>query len=466
MKKQISFLGIGAILFLGTQLNAQSFIEEVLKEPIKRAIAESAEVRMQEMQGDGTQLDMEIVKGKRLPQVSFMGGYGFLYSQLSTEFPTQYLPIIGTPFLENPLVSNFQTQALLGSLSARQLIFAGNQINNGIKALEEKQKAERFLAEAGKEEIAKEVITTFDQLMLLKEVDKLIVDSEKRLETEHEKVSRAIENGLAIPYDRDKIKLAILELEEKKLEAEGNRNVLLAKLEYLTRMTKTELKSIAYELQAFLLNPGSLDAENRVELEALKAAKNAREFNYKKEKGSFFPKVFAFGNIAYLNAFDTSIEFKDVPIAGDVRLEAEHIRLEPAVAVGVGLQWDLFKGGENNKNVKKAAIELESSEIKLKDTREKFDLLLFKNKSDFTTAEQKVLVAGQRVKIGENNLQLATKQYQSGLVDLTERLASENEFYKVNLNYYNQILNQRTAAVELLLATGELLNKIYNGYGN
>lgn len=460
MKKIIDFLGLVVLLFLSTQLNAQSFIEEVLKEPIKKAIAESAEVRMQEMQGDGTQLDMEVVKGKRLPQVSFMGGYGYLYSQLSPEFPTQYLPINGTPFLEDPLVSNFQTQVFLGTLSARQIIFAGNQINSGIKALEEKQKAERFLAEAGREEIAKEIITTFDQLMLLNEVDKLIVDSEKRLGKEHEKVIKAIETGLAIPYDRDKIKLAILELEEKKLEAEGNRNVLFAKLEYLTRLTKPELESISYELQAFLLNSDSLDAENRVELKALEAGKKAKEFNYKKEKGSYYPKVFAFGNIAYLNAFDTSIEFKEVPIAGDLKLEAEHIRLEPALAVGIGLQWDLFKGGENNKNVKKAAIEVESSEIKLKDTREKFDLLLFKNKSDFKTAEQKVIVAGQRVKIAQNNLQLATQQYRSGLIDLTERLASENEFYKVNLNYYNQILNQRTAAVELLLATGELLKKI------
>jgi len=93
-------------------------------------------------------------------------------------------------------------------------------------------------------------------------------------------------------------------------------------------------------------------------------------------------------------------------------------------------------------------------------------LLLFKNKSDFKTAEQKVIVAKQRVQIAENNLQLATKQYNAGLVDLTERLASENDFYKVNLNYYNQILNQRHATLELLIASGELLGKIYNGYEN
>jgi hypothetical protein len=37
------------------------------------------------------------------------------------------------------------------------------------------------------------------------------------LQTETKRVTRAIEEGLAIPYDRDKIKLASLELESKKL---------------------------------------------------------------------------------------------------------------------------------------------------------------------------------------------------------------------------------------------------------
>lgn len=461
MKKAISLFGFAIILmFCNTQLLAQGFVEDLLKEPIQKALSHSAEVRIKEWNGDATQLEMEGVKGKKLPQISVTGGYGYLYSQLSPEFPTHYLPITGTAIFEDPLVSNFQTQVLLGSLSARQVIFAGNQINYGIKALQEKQNAERFLAEAEKEDVAKEVIKTFDQMMLLNEADKLIVDSEKRLQTEHQKVLKAIKNGLAIPYDRDKIKLALLELEEKRLEAQGNREVLLAKLEYLTGMNNEELRAITYQLKSFELNAIAENAENRIELKALEAGKKANEFAYKKEKGTHFPTIFAFGNLAYLDAFDSSLKFRDVPLAGDVKVRAEHIRLEPAAAVGVGLKWDLFKGGENNKNIKRAEIELQISETKLQDTREKLELLLFNNKASFHTAEQKVLVAEQRLRIAENNLRLATEQYQAGLVDLTERLASENEFYKINLNYYNQILNQRSTAVELLLATGELLDKI------
>lgn len=454
------------LLFYGTAFHAQQFVEDALKNPIQKAISRNAEVEMQYQKSEVTKLEKEAVKGKRLPQISLIGGYGFLYAQLSPEFPTHYLPITGTPIFEDALVSNFQSQVLMGGVSARQVIFAGGQINKGIMALEEKQKAEMFLAEAGKEEIAKEVVQTFDQLMLLNEVDKLLDDSEKRLDKEHQKVLKAIENGLAIPYDRDKLQLAILELEEKRVEAEGNREVLYAKLEYLTRMSEPELKNILYELQPFLIDKAADDPENRSEIKALESGRKAKELVYQKEKGSHFPTIFAFGNLTYFDAFNSSLKFRDVPVAGDVKARAEHIRLEPAAAVGIGLKWDLFKGGENKKNIKKAEIELEISETKLKDTKEKLELLIKKNKVDLQTSDKKVLVAQQQVQIAKNNLNMATKQYASGLIDLTERLASENEFYKVNLNYYNQILNQRNAAVQLLLGTGELLEKIYEGYEN
>lgn len=451
---------MGILTLIYTNVKAQSLVEEVLKNPIRQAVQENADLQVQRKKGEMTQADRESVQSKRLPQVSVLGGYGYLYSRLNNEFPTHYLPITGTPLLEDPFVSSFQTQALVGSVSARQVIFTGLQITNGLKALEEKQQAEEYLAEAGKEEVAKEVITTFDQMMLLSEVEKLIKDSEKRLEKEHQKVIKGIENGLAVPYDRDKLQLALLELEEKQVELEGNREVLYDKLQYLTGMELPELRAVFYELEPFLLEAEERSPENRLELKALEAGKRAKEYAYKKEKGTHWPTIFAFGNVSYINAFDTKLKLKDRPLTGDINLKAEHLRMEPAAAIGVGLKWDIFKGGENNKKIKKATIDLEISQTQLTDTRKKLDLLVKKNQVDFNTAEKRISVAHQQLKVAQNNLNLAKQQYASGLVDLTERLAAENDFYKVNLNYYNQILNQRVKAIDLLVATGELWEKI------
>jgi len=87
--------------------------------------------------------------------------------------------------------------------------------------------------------------------------------------------------------------------------------------------------------------------------------------------------------------------------------------------------------------------------------------LLSKNTVTYTTGNQKLKVGEQQLKVAENNLSMAVKQYQAGLIDVTELLAAENDWYKVNLGYFNNVLQQRTAAVELLHTSGKLLQTIH-----
>ena len=181
-------------------------------------------------------------------------------------------------------------------MSVKQIIFSGLQIPNGIKALQEKAAAQQYLESASRETLSKDIIASFDQLMLLDEVDKLIVDSEKRLKKEQEKVNKAIQNGLAIPYDRDKLKLALLELEEKKVELSGNRDLLCQKIEQETGVSFQEVGGIHYGLKPIFLSELPRDVEQRSELKALDASSKAYEYLYKKEKGGALPAVFAFGS--------------------------------------------------------------------------------------------------------------------------------------------------------------------------
>src|SRR5690606_22320864 len=138
-------------------------------------------------------------------------------------------PLRGESLFSGVTDFRMNTQAAYAGVSARQVIFSGLQIPNGQKALKQKALAQQYMVEASKEELAKDLAATFDQMMLLDQVDELIKDSEKRLHKEQLKVNRGIENGLAIPYDRDKLKLAILELQQKKMESAGNRDLLVKK---------------------------------------------------------------------------------------------------------------------------------------------------------------------------------------------------------------------------------------------
>ncbi|TYR35407.1 TolC family protein [Sphingobacterium phlebotomi] len=440
---------------------AQSIIDPKVKEIIQQSFQTNKDLRLKNYEVDKANLEVEGVKANKLPHVSATGLYGFMYNNGSLDIPTLNLPVLNLGLFEGATDFNLRSQAAYAGVSVRQVIFSGLQIPNGERALQEKARAQGYLAEAGKEGMAKEIAVTFDQLMLLNQVDKLIVDSERRLKKEQEKVNKAIENGLAIPYDRDKLKLALLELEEKKVELAGNRALLVKKIQQETDLSTSAVEEVLYNLSPIYLSDVPTGVEERSELKALDASSKAYEYLYKKEKGASLPTAFAFGSASYLNLHNTNLTIKDRPVVGDIELSTNHLKGRPNFMIGVGLRWDIFNGGEHRNKVKQVQLDQIINETKLLDATEKLNLLLDKNKVSYTNTNQKLKVGDQQIKVAENNLQMASKQYEAGLIDVTELLATENEWYKVNLNFYSHVLQQRAVALELLHTSGKLLQTIY-----
>lgn len=430
------------------------------KSPVEKAVYHNKTFINANLENQKVALDRENVRGKLLPTVSANAMYGYLNSNIDLDLPTKTLPLLGSSIFDGSQRMNLSTQIGMAGVTATQVIFSGLQITNGQKALEQKFKAQQLMTEAGYDQLAQEIMQSFDQLMLLKEVDLLINDSEKRLNKEHQKVIKGIENGFAIPYDRDKIKLAILELESKKAEVQSNRELLYYKLQELTGMSLEELQAVNYQLEEINLEMNSAKQMNRKELEALEASQKAYEFVLKKEKGAKLPQVFAFGNISYFNAFGTDMTLKDLPHLGDLKLESNHLRMAPNFALGVGMKWTIFEGKAHKTAIDKAKLDLQINQNKLEDTKEKLSLLQRKTEVDYNLALKKINVSNQQVEIAKNNLHLASRQFEEGLSDVTERLEAENEYYKQSLGFYNQVLSQRIAASELLKANGNLYQTI------
>lgn len=459
-KLSLGLVTLASVIGLNS-LHAQSLIDPSVKDIIQRAFQTNKELKLKTYEVDKARLEAEGVKANKLPHVSALGLYGYVHSNGSVDIPTVNVPLLNLGLFEGATGFSMHGQAAYAGVSVRQIIFSGLQIPNGIKALKEKVLAQQYLESASRETLSKDIIASFDQLMLLDEVDKLIADSEKRLKKEQEKVNKAIQNGLAIPYDRDKLKLALLELEEKKVEVAGNRDLLCQKIQQETSVPFEEVGGIHYTLQPIFLTEIPDNVDQRSELKALEASSKAYEYLYKKEKGRSLPAVFAFGSANYLNVFNSKLSIKDQPLLGTVNLPLNSIRGNPNLLVGLGVKWDLYTGGEHQNKIKQVKLDQTINATKKEDTEEKLNLLLSKNKVNYTTGNQKLKVGEQQLKVAQNNLSMAVKQYQAGLIDVTELLATENEWYKVNLGYFNNVLQQRTAAVELLHTSGKLLQTIH-----
>ncbi|MDM1523457.1 TolC family protein [Empedobacter sp. 225-1] len=440
----------------------QQLIDPQLKLPVEKAIESSYNLKNKQLEVDKNNSKYDEIKGKQKPSLSAIALGSYLNSNGTIDIPTKSIDLISTELFAGNQRFNTSTGLFTIGINASQVIFSGLQIPNALNAIQEKSVALDYLKDAEKDVITKDILQTYDQLMLIQKVEELISNSAKRLDKEHLKVQKAIQNGLAIPYDREKIKLALLELEARQVEVNGSRQLLYKKLETLTHLSIEDLQQIEYELTPIHIISAEYTLENKKELKALEHSIKAYEFLYKKEKGSHLPQVFAFANTNYTSIFGSRFKLKDVDLLGDVNLKMNQFTLFPNILIGIGAKWELLDGGQHKNRLLQAKTDILINENKLKDSQEKLNLLLSKNKIDYETSSEKLKVNHQQNTIATNNLEIASRRFQEGLIDVTERLAAENDFYKANLGYYSQIIDQRSKTYELLQTSGELFNQISN----
>lgn len=443
-------------------LNAQIILPEALKLPIEQAINRSKEIENKKINLEIAEKDLEMIKRKYIPQVDATAGYTYTYNRMILDLPTLELPISGAELFADKTNIDANGNLFHGGIMAKSVIYSGNQIPSGAKAMKEKMRGDAFLLETNKDSIALDVITTFDQLRLIDASEELIRDSNRRLNKEEDRVQKAIENGLAIPFDREKIRLARIELDAKQNELEQMRSLIYHKLTYLTGMDREELLQISYELGPFFLTDG-LHINDKAEIAALEAYQQAGKHLYEKERGSFRPQALAFAGASYTGIFNGKSDFhlnNLPPQYSNPTLELNQFSMAPNLMVGVALQWNIYGAGERKRKVEQSQLNIKQIDNKLEDTRDKLTLLLHQKESAYKTQWKQIDLAHQQEVVAKNSLIMAQKQYEKGMISITQRLEAENDFIKAGHNTTETLINQRKTALELVLTTGKLTHKI------
>ena len=432
-----------------------------LDEAIHKALEKSLSQKNKELEIEKLNLQEKGIWNKYIPTVEASAIYSYFDNKLTVDLPTTQIPIINYPLFDGKKTFDNYGNIFNGSIMAKTVLFSGMQIPNGAKAIKEKTKGTQYLKDSEKDQIIKEVINTFDQLSLLKAIDTLIKDSNNRLQIEAKRVQKAIEQGLAVPYDRDKIKLAALELQSKKVELDGKRELIYKKITYLTGYDVSQINLVTYELEPYLIINNQLNTENKQEIKALESFKTAYEFLLKKEKGTYLPTVGAFGGVTYSSLFDARAT---TPVITGVNqalyLGLNELTISNNWMVGAAVKWEIFTGFERQHKIHEAKININQLQNQIDDTKEKLALLLENNWVNYTVLNKKLEIAYQQEKISKNNLNLASKQYTQGLISVSERLEAENDCFKSAVNKINTLIDQRLAAIETIIATGDLTKQL------
>lgn len=458
MHKTLILLGVLAT----SPALAQVTLPIGLQQPIERALQRDKAIANKEIDLEKAELDRKAVLGKYIPHVDAMAGYAYFDNQLTLDLPGYRLPLTGLEVFPDRSTAHNNGNLAHAGLMAKSVLFSGMQIRNGAEAMRQKAEGDALMIQADRDAVVVDVVTSFDKLRYIRASQELVDDSDRRLQKEEERVARAIANGLAVPFDRDKLKLARLELEMKRTQLEESRALLLQMITHLTGMAPAGAEAVAYVLEPIEV-PTDLTADGRPELEAIGWYKQASESMVRKEKGSFLPMVGLFGGVSYTSLFNGRSEF-DIPVTGSVvakpEVQLNELTLAPNWMVGVGLSWEILGGNGRANQLKKAKLGVAQLDNKLEDSREKLGLLLSSKQAAQATQIKQLALAEQQEVVAGNNLALAREQYAEGLLSVTDRVAAENDFLKAAQGRAGALVAQRQAAMEALQAAGSLTETI------
>ncbi|MFD1315722.1 TolC family protein [Namhaeicola litoreus] len=438
-------------------LKAQNNLNSIEIELINKGLEKSYALKKSIYELEIDSIQTRSIRQNFIPTLELDALYGYGASKINIDIPTVQMPITGIELFEGESEFDTQGQVVNTNLTAKALLFSGMQVKYGSKASEEKIRAKNFLLIAERAEIIKDIIDTFDKIELLKHSEIVISKSEDRLAKEKARVINAIDNGLAIPYDRDKITVAELNLSSVKLELYGNLRLLYLKLSMLTGVDLSTLEKYSFNLTPWKLEEDNNTFNDRPELKALDASVKAYDYKLKMNQNSFLPKIQAQASLSYSNLFNANLETPfSLPGGENVNLELNKFQLFPTYFVGVGMHWDLFDGLKNSNETHKTQIEKSIAEEEKTDAEEKLMLFSKKMQVNYEVKNQQLIIKEQEMLAAENSLNLAIKSYREGLISVTERLQTETEYQNAVLNYYKFVAQQRMAALDLLISTGSL----------
>lgn len=495
MKTRILFLiltfTLSTIVFVS---NAQTLlVSSELKELINLSVNKDRKVADKEIDKQITEVQKKAVRSAFIPKVELGGKYVFAYSSVNSKigevegfeslgklqefmanpafpvmFPTlasissevtKLQQLMAQQGMTMPSVSKNLDGEFYGNYfgldaTAKMLLYSGGQVSNVSKALTEKIKAQEALSDKSKSDVISEVITYYDQLALLNQSKHVLDESTIRLAAEKKYATTALKNGLATSFDTLKIAVAEANLQAKISEYDSKKTLLHQKLAQLTGKPAGSFEMINPKLNTLLYADTSSDISHRAELIALSAGVEAQKYMLKSEKSHYLPKVQALASVRYDNIFKADANMS-APIPMDMKID--NIGLGPTYMVGVGFKWEIFDRSGGTAKVHQSTLEVKKAENAREEARELLQLNQTKVTTNYQASVSQVAYKEKQRTAARMALDLAQKSYNEGIINITERLATETEMQNAELEYLQSVFAQRQAALECYKATGGLV---------
>lgn len=333
--------------------------------------------------------------------------------------------------------------------TVRQPLFRGGQLHQNRTISKLERKASEWDVEGTKAHVGFRTIEAYWGLSLARESEKVAEMALKTSEESLRQIELLYDEGSVVRSDLLSAKVQKAGFQNQLVKARGRTRVAERALKILIGESKDRVWEVAT-----LCPPGpgeipdldterllSVAKENRPEFVGLKVRWYSTGAAVKAAQGNFLP---TFG-------LEASYEWNSPNFASEQ---------EGSYLLGLGVEWNLFKGLADKAELKEAKSGREMLRQELRSLEDRLILEIEEAVVAVTTGRESLQVTRERVSQAEESLRIIRKRYGEGLTNVVELEQAELVLSTSRLEWLRAVYDLRIALARLKLVTGELVESL------
>ncbi|MBD3631287.1 TolC family protein [Cyclobacterium sp.] len=448
-KRSLLLLFLLSINFTAFSQNIRSGDGEAysLKEVLKIGLENSYDIKKSRLDENAAAYQRKEIVGTGLPQLKAYGNYNNFLNVSPMGIPGGVLNPETNPN-DIDVIQFGVPQSLQAGFQLNQLIFSQSYLV-GLKAAKTSEEFYLLLTQMNKEDILYDLAMNYYNIIGL-ELQRENLDANMDRLLNLEKILKAqFENDLAkkVDYNRVKVNLTTLEASKDDLEIGISQSKNYLKLLMGVPMnTPLELQQQDFDFDLAGILPAHLygNLQNRVDLQVLNKQQDLYGLDIKNIQAGYYPSLIGFADVNY-NTFANEFNFL-----------SQSKPWYRGALIGLKLEIPIFDGFQRKNRVAQAKVrsmQLEQDIMKANQAAE----------MEHQNGVKKLTSSVNSAKAQEENLRLAEEVYgqtellyKEGLSPLTDLLEAETALREARTAYNNQIINVKTAQVDLYKSRGEI----------
>ncbi len=330
-----------------------------------------------------------------------------------------------------------------------QPLFRGGQLHQNRTISKFDRKASEWDVKGTKAHVGFRTIEAYWGLSLARESEKVAEMALKTSEESLRQIELLYEEGSVVRSDLLSAKVQKAGFHDQLLKARGKTRVADRALKVMIGESEDRVWEVAT-----LCPPGpeqipDLDTdkllavakENRPEFVGLKVRWYSTGAAVKAAQGNFLP---TFG-------LEASYEWNSPNFASEQ---------EGSYLLGLGIEWNLFKGLADKADLKEAKSGQEMLRQELRSLEDRLILEIEEAVVAVTTGRESLLVTRERVSQSEESLRIIRKRYGEGLTNVVELEKAELVLSSSRLEWLRAVYDLRIALARLKVVTGQLIGSL------